>query len=363
MGEVPYRSESLFENLTQRAEVLKVLAGSPFQVALDFAARAFPVFRPAPKLTDPNPLMTPVLPQGVPALPRKQGRGLAGTATGLMLALVAIAGLPRAQKDPRRPRRLRTPTADPLIEVEALTKRFGAIEAVKGVSFAVRQGDVVALWGPNGAGKTTVLRCLLGLFPFSGQVRVVGVDMRSRGRLARRFIGFVPQELSFHDRLSTAETLEMYARLKHAPLARVKELLETLGLMEHHRKSVRALSGGLKQRLALACALLSDPPILLLDEPTSNLDQAARDDFLSLLSDLSRAGKTLVFTSHRPEEVESLATRIILMENGKIVRDTQIKGTPSEAVTDADAHSELKDATDILASANPNECGLALEGH
>ncbi|MDX1664752.1 MAG: ABC transporter ATP-binding protein [Candidatus Promineifilaceae bacterium] len=207
----------------------------------------------------------------------------------------------------------------PIIEVNALTKRFGALTAVDDLSFTVDAGEAVALWGANGAGKTTVLRCLLHLIPFEGQIAVDGIDVRQRGKIVRRLIGFVPQELTFHDDLTVAETLVFYARLKKLPTGHdFTPLLTRLELDEHVHKAVRDLSGGLKQRLALALALLADPPILLLDEPTSNLDIRAREDFLQFVRELNGAGKTLIFSSHRLEEVRALADRVLLLEGGRL---------------------------------------------
>jgi ABC-type multidrug transport system ATPase subunit len=133
-------------------------------------------------------------------------------------------------------------------------------------------------------------------------------------------IGYVPQEAIYYD-MSVQATLAFYARLKKVSLERVAPLLERLGLAEHARKPVPALSGGLKQRLALAVALLSDPPVLLLDEPTANLDAKARREYLSLLKELRKEGKTLLFASHRLEEVETLADRVLVLERGQVIAE------------------------------------------
>jgi ABC-type multidrug transport system ATPase subunit len=206
-----------------------------------------------------------------------------------------------------------------LITVRNLTRRFGPLTAVDDLSFDVHAGEAVALWGANGAGKTTALRCLLHLMPFSGTVTIDGLDVQKEGKAARRLVGFVPQELSFHDDLSVVETLTFYARLKKvAHGSDFSPLLERLDLLPHVDKSVGTLSGGLKQRLALALALLGNPPILVLDEPTSNLDIRARDDFIRFLHDLRHEDKTLVFSSHRLEEVRAVADRVLLLESGRL---------------------------------------------
>ena len=208
---------------------------------------------------------------------------------------------------------------DSLISVTNLTRHFGKLTALNRVSFDVQVGEAVALWGANGAGKTTALRCLLHLMPFSGQVKIAGLDVKREGKAARRLIGFVPQELSFHDDLTVAETLTFYARIKKvAHGSDFTPLLTRLELLDHVRKPIRTLSGGLKQRLALALALLGDPPLLILDEPTSNLDLRARDEFVQFLHDLRHEGKTLVFSSHRLEEVHAVADRVLLLESGRL---------------------------------------------
>lgn len=210
----------------------------------------------------------------------------------------------------------------PAIEVRHLTKRFGRFTAVEDLSFAVGTGEAVALWGANGAGKTTAVRCLLNLFPFEGEITVSGLDARRRSKEVRRLIGFVPQELSFHDDISVAETLVFYARLKKVPDGYdFGPLLEQVQLTPHVNKRVGELSGGLKQRLALAVALLSDPPILVLDEPTASLDIRAREEFLLLLRSLKHKGKTMIFSSHHLDEVTALADRVLLLEGGRLVVD------------------------------------------
>lgn len=206
-----------------------------------------------------------------------------------------------------------------MIHFEHLTKSFGRYRAVDNLSLDVKPQQAVALWGPNGAGKTTVIKCLLGLLHYAGRISVNGFDARTQGRQARSLLGYVPQELAFYDDMTALESGHYFAQLKRADAARVPAVLDQVGLAEHSAKPVRALSGGMKQRLALALALLSDPPVLVLDEPTSSLDTAARSQFLTLLSQVKDAGKTIIFTSHRIEEVETLADEALIMETGKVI--------------------------------------------
>ncbi len=209
-----------------------------------------------------------------------------------------------------------------MIKVTKLTKKFGKLTAVDELSFTVNTGESVAFWGANGAGKTTALRALLNLIPFEGNIEINDLDVSKKEKAVRRLVGFVPQELNFHDDMTVADTISFYARLKKVATDHdFSPLLARLNLQTHLSKQVGELSGGLKQRLALALALLADPPILMLDEPTANLDIRAREDFLMLLLEYKRDGKTLLFTSHRFEEISTLADRVLLLEAGKLIID------------------------------------------
>jgi len=213
-----------------------------------------------------------------------------------------------------------------MIRAAKISKRFGRVEAVADVSFELDSGGALALWGSNGAGKTTLIRCLLGVIRCRGSASIDGVDVRRRGRHARALVGYVPQELAFHDDARLGSAMSFFAGLRRVSRQRASDSLAAVGLAGHERKRVRDLSGGMKQRLALAIALLSDPPVIVLDEPTSNLDAAGRGEVVETLQRLRRDGKTLLFASHRPDEVISLAERVLVLERGRVVRDT----TPGE---------------------------------
>jgi ABC-type multidrug transport system ATPase subunit len=206
-----------------------------------------------------------------------------------------------------------------MIRVDHLIKRFGRApqRAVDDLSFTVAPGEALALWGANGAGKTTAIRCVLGLLRYQGAIAINGRDARRHGKAARRALGYVPQELALHDDLGALEALHFYGRLKRAPWQRPLQVLAEVGLADHGRKKVRELSGGMKQRLALAIALLADPPLLVLDELTASLDAEARHGFIDLLRTLRQRGKTILFTSHRLDEVERLADHVLVLENGR----------------------------------------------
>jgi ABC-type multidrug transport system ATPase subunit len=205
-----------------------------------------------------------------------------------------------------------------MIEVRDLTKRFGRNTVMDGISFDVSRGEAVALWGANGAGKTTAIRCVLGLETHGGEIRVDGHSVRREGKRARARIGYLPQELAFQENVPVDETIGFYARLRRSDGREVERLLAEVGLADVAGRPAGALSGGMKQRLALAIALLGDPPILVLDEPTANLDAEGREAFLKRLAGLHAKGKTLLFTSHRMQEVEAMADRVLVLERGRI---------------------------------------------
>jgi ABC-type multidrug transport system ATPase subunit len=213
-----------------------------------------------------------------------------------------------------------------MIEARNVTKRYAKVRALDNVSFTMQSGESLALWGSNGAGKTTLVRCILGVLRSRGDITVDGLRVRTCGKQVRARIGYVPQELAFHDDMRVGEAMRFFTVVRSVDRNRVGVMLERVGLEGQERKRVRDLSGGMKQRLALAVALLSDPPIIILDEPTSNLDAAGRDEVVDALRSLKTDGKTILFASHRPDEVLALADRMLLLDRGRIVCDT----TPRE---------------------------------
>lgn len=210
-----------------------------------------------------------------------------------------------------------------MITASHLTKRYGKHTVVNDLSFTIAAGEAAALWGANGAGKTTTLRCLLGVHGFEGALTVNGIDVRRDGKAARAAVGYVPQETAFYD-MTVIETLHFYARLKKTAPRRAGEALEQVQLDAHANKRVSMLSGGMKQRLALAVALLADPPVLVLDEPTANLDVQAQRDFMHTVQMLNRSGsRTIVFSSHRLDEVITLGSRVLVLADGRLALDCQ----------------------------------------
>ncbi|RMD63637.1 MAG: nitrous oxide reductase family maturation protein NosD [Planctomycetota bacterium] len=342
-GDVPHVERSYFEDLLDRDPKLRLFLMSPAQLAIQIALRALPVVAPRVKAVDEAPRMTPVAPQ-TPVLAAASPRESAVAGLVLLCAAVAAVGGAcaatsvvgggaahrgsdvgrRAQGKAPRERQDRGPcrTSDEsAIKVQQLVKRYSGAPVVQGVSFAVAQGEAAALWGPNGAGKTTILRCLLNLTRFDGAVWLCGVDVRSGGRKARRLVGYVPQEAALHQDLNVGQTMALFGRLRGAAHEDVDCVLQEVELLGQRRKRVAALSGGMKRRLALAIALLGDPPVLLLDEPTANLDAEGRAAFLALLHRLVARGKTVLFTTHRLGDVQALASRVLELRQGRLVAE------------------------------------------
>ena len=205
-----------------------------------------------------------------------------------------------------------------LIEANELSLDLGERRVLEHVSFNVARGESVALVGPNGSGKTSVLRCILGLLPYSGKITVSGHDAWSEPVAARTLIGYLPQRSAFGD--STAvETLRFTARLRGLDPQRSLAALERVGLEAFAHQRARTFSGGMQQRLALAVALLSDPPVLLFDEPTASLDRAGQKSFLELAAGLRAEGRTLLLASHRAEEIDQLADRVLELDFGRLL--------------------------------------------
>jgi ABC-2 type transport system ATP-binding protein len=210
-----------------------------------------------------------------------------------------------------------------MIEVRDVVKRFGAVEAVRGISFTVHQGEIVGFLGPNGAGKTTTMRMLCGIFPpTSGTVRIAGHDVGTEPLACRRSVGYFPEHAPYHAELRVTEYLRFVARVKRVPRAEqkaaVQAALAAFGLEDVARRRVGTLSKGYRQRVGLAQALLGDPPILVLDEPTIGLDPGQVVEIRDLLRGL-RGMRTVLFSSHILSEVEALCERVIVISSGTIV--------------------------------------------
>ncbi|MCK9284364.1 MAG: ATP-binding cassette domain-containing protein [Rhodocyclaceae bacterium] len=216
------------------------------------------------------------------------------------------------------------PSAPSPLVVRNLAKSYGGRAAVDGISFELKRGECFGLLGPNGAGKTTTLRCCLGLTtPDSGDIRLVGEAVPTRAREARQRVGVVPQFDNLDPDFTAAENLLVYARYFGIADAdakrRIPELLDFAGLGGKDRSKLSGLSGGMKRRLTLARALINDPDLLLLDEPTTGLDPQARHLIWERLKRLLGDGKTILLTTHFMDEAERLCDRIAIIDAGRIV--------------------------------------------
>jgi ABC-2 type transport system ATP-binding protein len=243
------------------------------------------------------------------------------------------------------------------VEIEGLVKTFGAFVAVDHVSMRVHKGEIFGFLGPNGAGKSTTIRILCGLLtPTEGRASVAGLDVATQPEEIRRNIGYMSQKFSLYDDLTVEENIDFFTGIYGVPrdlrAQRKDYVLAMAGLSERRNALTRTLSGGWKQRLALGCAILHDPPILFLDEPTSGVDPIARASFWSLIQDLSRTGHTIFVSTHYMDEAE-YCHRLALMHAGKVIA----LGTPAELKKGLTARTLLR-----LDSSDPLEAMRALEG-
>jgi ABC-2 type transport system ATP-binding protein len=212
-------------------------------------------------------------------------------------------------------------TDQPAIQAENLTKRFASLTAVNGVSLSLGAGQSLALLGPNGAGKTTLLEMLEGLQdPDEGSIRLFGQSWRDPGssRL-RAWLGICLQDTKLPEKLRCLEVLQLFASFHGLPLERAAEVLAEVGLQAKSAALTEGLSGGQRQRLALGVAMLSRPRLLLLDEPTTGLDPAARQEIWALVRSLKRDGCALLLTTHYMEEAEALCPEVALMHQGRLL--------------------------------------------
>ncbi len=212
-----------------------------------------------------------------------------------------------------------------VVKVKGLTKHYGRLPALVDLSFSLARGEIVALLGPNGAGKTTTFKCLLGVTRFEGFIEVNGISVSENGKAARRHIGYLPQTPVFDPGDTCEEVLGFLAELKGANAARPGGLLDRVRLAGQRATPVGHLSGGMKQRLALAAALLSNPPVLLLDEPTANLDADSRREFQDLLLDLRTQGHSIVLSTHFVESVGDITDRVLVLKEGRLALDFRMR--------------------------------------
>lgn len=321
IGDIPYAPRAAFESLTDAHPELQMFRYSPAAEAVEFAARALPATASEPKLVDNAPRLT--LPPQV-----SMRRDAPANPLAALLALLSVVPIAAG----RALARVRHRTADRTqqnvasggtnaIEARGVRKLYAAGRGVDGLDLCVRAGEAVALWGPNGAGKTTFFRCVLGERLDAGTLSVFGRIPSPNERETRVRIGYAPQHLpDFDSRVS--ELARLVAAIRGASETDAGAALHLLHLDAHADRFINELSGGMRQRLAIALALIGDPPLLLLDEPTAGLDRQSREIVVSLLQAQRAAGKTLLITSHLLEDVRALADRVIVLDEGRAVAQT-----------------------------------------
>lgn len=213
--------------------------------------------------------------------------------------------------------------SDALVRIERVTKRYGELRAVNDVSLEIEPGEIFALLGANGAGKTTLIGCITGLvMGFEGKIEIAGFDVVDDYQITRRLVGLVPQELNYDGVFTVRETLEFQAGYFGVKASReqVDELLDRFHLLDKANSVSRWLSGGMKRRLMICKALMHDPALLFLDEPTAGVDVDLRDEMWSYVKELRARGTTIVLTTHYLEEAEQLADRIGIINRGRLLR-------------------------------------------
>ena len=218
-----------------------------------------------------------------------------------------------------------------MIEVENLVKKFGDVTAVDGISFKVRKGEIFGFLGPNGAGKTTTINILVGLsLPTSGTAKIAGLDVTKHPIGIRKRLGIAAQDAYFDHHLSIEDNLFYHGLLYGLPRKELKKRVDTAlqwsKLERYRNKKFHHLSGGMQRRLVVARAMLSDPEILLLDEPTTGLDPQTRRQVWEFIKNLKEEGKTVLLTTHYMEEADILCDRIAIIDHGRIIA----RGTPNE---------------------------------
>jgi len=211
-----------------------------------------------------------------------------------------------------------------ILEVSGLSKSFGKLVAVSDVSFRVTEGESFGLLGPNGAGKSTTISMLFGLLtPDTGSILVSGQTMQANPLAVKRCLGYVPQEIALYPELTAQENLAFWGRLYGLSgsklQARIADVLEVVGLSERARGKVATFSGGMKRRINIAAALLHEPRLLVMDEPTVGIDPQSRNHILETVKQLNQQGMSIIYTSHYMEEVEYLCSRIGIIDHGQII--------------------------------------------
>ncbi|MCM3571289.1 ABC transporter ATP-binding protein [Neobacillus mesonae] len=250
-----------------------------------------------------------------------------------------------------------------MLNVQHLRKSFGQLEAVKGVTFSVKKGESFGLLGPNGAGKSTTINMITGLFPpTSGSIFLHDIDVVKQPKQAQKRIGVVPQEIALYQEMSAWENLKFWGRiygLNGSQLTRkVEEVLEIIGLSDRAKDKVSTFSGGMKRRVNIGAAILHNPELLIMDEPTVGIDPQSRNHILETVKQLNEEGMTVIYTSHYMEEVEYLCERIGIIDHGVVIAS----GTLKELREKMEDRSRIKLTIDGVKE-NAADINKVLAGH
>jgi ABC-type multidrug transport system ATPase subunit len=243
-----------------------------------------------------------------------------------------------------------------VLEVSHVSKRFGKFQALKDVSFRVPNGGRALLLGPNGAGKSTMIKAIVGVHRFAGKITVADIDVSRRGVQAREKIGYVPQYSAFYENFTVEQEARFIAKIKGVGRDAIQEKLAIVEMSDATKKTIKSLSGGMRQRFALAAALLTNPPLLIFDEPLANIDLKGQLDFLGLVRNLSLGGSTLLIATHLTG-LSEFADQVIVLNRGRKIAE----GAPEELLARLDAEETIylkpkpgkeREVAEILAKAN-----------
>jgi ABC-2 type transport system ATP-binding protein len=259
-----------------------------------------------------------------------------------------------------------------IIEVHGLAKRFGDVQAVAGIDFDVREGELFGFLGPNGAGKSTTINMLIGLArPDAGTIRIAGIDCSKNPKAAQHLMGVVPDESNLYPELTGFDNLSfcgsLYGMSKRDREARAKELLDRFGLTQAAGRKFGGYSKGMKRKLTIAAGIIHSPPILFMDEPTTGIDVASARQIRQLIADLNAAGTTIFLTTHYIEEAQRLCGRIAFIVKGRIVRSDTVEElmlrTDGRHVVQFTVSSGAADLCGVIVAAWPSlQCQAVADG-
>lgn len=235
-----------------------------------------------------------------------------------------------------------------ILDVQGLVKKYKNFTAVNSIDLQIKEGEIFGLLGPNGAGKSTFINTLLGLTKISeGKVTIMGQDIKKNGQSIKQYIGYVPQDIALFDELSAYENVAYFAKIygiKGKEIEkRVNQALEFTGLLDRKNERPGKYSGGMQRRLNIACAIVHNPKVLFMDEPTVGVDPQSRNNILTSIKKLNEMGTTIIYTSHYMEEVEAICNRIAIMDTGKIIAQGTIDELKQNLIREEKVLFEIED--------------------